>query len=252
MSIDKTGKRGRKPKYLHTIILHGINARDLYKKYKQFVKEDAENPTQHFTPIIEYSNKSGEQSTTQITDLSIKHRSSNLFFDKEKNGKIISMIDYVNYGCLPERTDLRCFHDHHEFNTSPIGLPIKYIPRNPDKNQEEDDKISGTNDHFLTFGVFCSFPCCLGYLKEHPNIPLFRNSKNLLYSLYYKLYKTELNVKAAPSWECLQIYGGKSKMTIDEYRKNFCSCNYIITENIKRPFMVAVGKYIEERRCGYI
>ena len=247
-----TTKRGRKPKYLHTIILNGINARDIYKKYKQYVKDDAENPTQHFTPIIEYSSKTGEQSTTQVTDLSTKHRPKNIFLDKEKDGKTVTMIDYINYGCLPERTDLRCFHDHHQFNTSPIGLPIKYVPRCPDRVQPEDDKVTGTNDHFLTVGVFCSFSCCLGYLKEHCHDPMFKNSKQLLYSLYYKLYKTELKVKAAPSCQVLQVYGGKNKMSIDEYRKNFCTCNYVITENIKRPYMVAVGKYIEERRCGYI
>ena len=245
-------KRGRKPKYLHTIVLDGINAREVYKKYKQFLKDDAENPTQHFTPIVEYSSKTGEESTTQVTELNIKKRPVNIFMDTEKDGKIITMIDHINYGCLPERTDLRCFHDHHQFNTSPIGLPIKYIPRKPDSVQPEDDKITGTNDHFLTFGIFCSFSCCLGYLKEHGHLPIFRNSKNLLYMLYYKLYKSELNVPAAPPWECLQVYGGKSRLNIDEYRKNFCNCNYIITENIKRPYMVAVGKYIEERRCGYI
>lgn len=245
-------KRGRKPKYLHTIVLEGINAREVYKKYKQFLKDDSENPAQQFTPIIEYSSKSGEHSTTNVTELGTKQKPRHVYHDAEKYGKTVTMIDYINYGCLPERTDLRCFNDHHQFNTSPIGLPIKYTPKQPDAKQEDDEKVSGVNDYFLTFGVFCSWPCMLRYLKEHRHLPLFRNSKNLLYSLYYKLYKTELNVPEAPSWETLQEYGGKSKMSIDEYRKNFCNCNYVITENIKRPYMVAVGKYIEERRCGYL
>lgn len=247
-------KRGRKPKYLHTIILDGINARDVYKKYKQFIKDDIENPSaQQITPLVEYSsNKGGEQSTTQITELGTKRRPRHIYHDDEKYGKSVSMIDYVNYGCLPERTDLRCFNDHHQFTTSPLGLPIKYVPKRPDAKQDEDDKISGTNDYFLTYGVFCSWPCMLRYLRDNRHKPLFRNSKNLMYLLYYKLYKTELDVLEAASWETLQVYGGKNKFTIEEYRKNFCSCNYVITDNIKRPFMVAVGKYIEERRCGYL
>jgi len=242
------GKRGRKPKYLHIIVLDGINAREVYKKYKQNKKEGITQA--HFTPIIEYSSKTGEQSTTQITELSPKKRAMHIFMDTHKDDRSVTMIDYVNYGCLPERTDLWCTHDHHPFSTSPIGLPIKYVCKRPDKMQKDDDKISGTNDYFLTYGVFCSFPCCLGFIKEHGHKSMFRNSKSLLYSLYYKLYQTELKIKKAPSWECLKVHGGK--LTIDEFRKSFCVCNYIITTNIKRPYMVAIGRYIEERRCGYI
>ncbi len=245
-----TGKRGRKPKYLHTIILDGINAREVYKRYKQHKKEDTQPAQPHFTPIVEYSSKTGEQSTTQITELTTKRRPTHVFMDTMKDGKSVTMMDYVNYGCLPERTDLWCGHCRHPFNTSPIGIPIKYIRKKPDKEQDEDDKVSGTNDYFLTYGVFCSFPCCLAFLKEYSHKPMFRNSKSLLYSLYYKLYQTELKVTRAPSWECLKVHGGQ--LSIEEFRKSFCSCNYIITENIKRPYMVSVGRYIEERRCGFI
>jgi hypothetical protein len=243
------GKRGRKPKYLHTIILDGINARELYKEYKQIKREDINIPLQqHYTPIIEYSSKTGEMST-QISDLTQKKQSTNIYLDLNKETKKITLIDYVNYGCMPERTDIWCFHCKHPFNTSPIGIPIKYITRRPDKEQEIG-RIVGTNDYFLTYGIFCSFPCCLAFLKEHNSGQMFRNSKSLLYTLYYKLYGSELKTKAASSWECLKVFGGH--LTIEEYRKNFCSCNYVITPNIKRPYMVSVGRYIEENRCGYI
>jgi len=59
-----------------------------------------------------------------------------------------------------------------------------------------------------------------------------------------------MKVTAAPSWECLKVHGGT--LSIDEFRKTFCTSNFIITPNIKRPFMFCIGKYIEERRCGYI
>lgn len=238
-------KRGRKPKYLHTIVLDGINARDLYRKYKDN-KHDSHVPQVQLTPVIEYSTKVGDSSTTELTELSPKTKPTNIYL--EKTNANVTMQDYINYGCLPERTDLWCYHCHHPFNTSPIGLPIKYEPRREDKKQ--DSEITGTNDYFLTYGVFCSFPCCLAYLREHPKKTLFRNSKSLLYSLYYKLYNKELNIKPAPSWECLKVHGGN--LSIEEFRKSFCNCNYIITENIKRPYMIAVGKYIEEKRCGYI
>lgn len=248
------GKRGRKPKYLHIIILDGINAHKVSKEYKQN-KKDTENPlvaSTHFTPIIEYTTKIGtdlDQSTTQITDLATKKLSGQVFLDYLKDERSVTLIDYVNYGCLPERTDLCCFHCRHPFNTSPIGIPIKYIPEKPEK-ELEDNSTQIRNDYFLTYGVFCSFPCCLAFLKEHSSDQFFRNSKSLLYSLYFKLYNTELRISPAPSWECLKIHGGN--LSIDEFRKSFCTCNYVITPNIKRPYMVTVGRYIQESRCGFL
>lgn len=246
-----SSKRGRKPKYSFTILLSGINARQVYKKFKQPSVESGEALDRVTSCILEYSNKANDESTTQVTELSVKRKPTHIFFNP-KEGKSITMIDHVNFGCLPERTDIRCFHDHHTFNTSPIGLPIKFIQKKSDKKQASDSHVTGTNEYFLTFGIFCSFACCLGFLKEHEHCSMYRNSKHLLYSLYYKLYQTELNVSPAPSWECLKDYGGDQSFDITEFRKSFCSCNYTITENIKRPFMVAVGKYIEERRCGYL
>lgn len=245
-------KRGRKPKYLHTIILDGVNARELYKRYKQGKKASSREQSPHFTPIIEYSTKSDSTTTvtTQISDLQSKNKPTHIYYDSKSLDHQVTMIDYINYGCLPERTDVWCGHCNHPFTTSPIGIPIKYIRKKPDREQPEDDKIVGTNDYFLTHGIFCSFPCCLAFLKDYGHKSLYKNSKSLLYSLYYKLYRSELTVKPAPSWECLKVHGGD--LSIEDFRKSFCTCNYIITENIKRPYMVAVGKYIEERRCGYI
>ena len=248
--MTNASKRGRKPKYLHTIVLDSVNAREVYKKYKQSRKDDTVQQP-YYTPIGEYPAKNGETpNNSQVTELSNRKKQANPFLDGAKAGKSITMIDYVNYGCLPERTDLWCAHDHHQFSTSPIGIPIRYVAKRVDKLQTIDNKISGTNDYFLTFGIFCSFPCCLAFLEERRGDFFFRNSKSLLYSLYYKLYKTELDVKAAPSWQCLKVHGGS--LSIEEFRKSFCSCNYVITENIKRPFMVSVGKYIEEKRCGFL
>ena len=232
-------KRGRKPKYVHTIILDGINARQIYKRYKQ--RSFDQHAPIHLTPIIEYSTNT----PTQVTELGGK-RLNNVYYDSQKDGKHVTMNDFVNYGCLPERTDINCWHCRHSFNTSPIGTPIKYVKATPNK----DNPMTGTNDYFNTIGVFCSFPCCLAFINDNKHRPLYRSSKSLLYSLYFKIYGEELKIKPASSWECLKVYGGD--LTIEEFRKNFCECNYIITENIKRPFMVSVGRYIEEERCGYI
>ena len=239
-----TAKRGRKPKYIHTIVLDGVNARDIYKKIRK--------PKKDYTPLTHISEYPSEfeGSTTQITDLSGKHRKGSTFLNPERDGRRITMMDHINYGCLPERTDLWCGHCHHPFNTSPIGIPIEYVPQKPDEVQPDDMSITGTNDYFLTSGIFCSFSCCLAFLNDYGHKSLYRNSRSLLYSLYFKLYQEELKSTPAPSWECLKVYGGH--LSIDEFRKSFCNTTYVITENIKRPYMVAVGKYIEDRRCGFI
>ena len=241
-------KRGRKPKYLHTIVLDGINAREIYKKFKH-------NRTESKPPIIlEYSSKSEEKST-QIVDLEKKQ--SIPIFIEPKDRKIITMLDYVNYGCLPERTDLCCRYDGHPFKTCPIGIPIKYVPKRPDvshvsypepdaKNRD-DDVITGTNDYFLTFGIVCSFPCLLAFLRDNGNKAFFKQSKSLTHSLYSKIFSQELKVAPAPELECLAIYGGP--LSIEEFRNSFCTVTYTITSNIKRPYMVAVGKYIEKTKC---
>ena len=226
-------KRGRKPKYNHTIYLEGINARNVYKKYKQKRDElmgsvGLEHPP--ITPLIELP--VGPPMTLEKTPF-------------------VTMADYLTYGCMPEHTDIRCMHDHHTFTTSPIGLPIRYIKHRPDKialgNDFDTDIFShsrgGTNDYFLTSGVFCSFPCCLAFLKDHANDPLFKNSKSLLYSLYFKLFSIEMQAKAAPSWKTLKVYGGQ--LSIEEFRASFCVLNYTIGPTIKRPYMVAVGHYVD-------
>jgi len=234
-------KRGRKPKYTHVIILRGVNAKELQKKLKGGIDNHEKLPT--ISPIIEYSGSGSTGITTSID--SFNQESQNTPFLTE-NSKNVLMKDHVEFGCLPNRTDLFCWHDRNPFTTSPIGLPIKYIPPKPDTTTAE---AKGTNDYFLTMGVFCSFPCCLAYITEHQQSdPLLKNSGGLLHLLYHKLYSSELKVDPAPSWKHLKEYGGV--INISDFRKSFCSnYSYIITSNVKRPFMVAVGNYTEEKRC---
>ena len=247
MTVDNNektqkAKRGRKPIYTHILSLN-LNAKEIYSKLRlepSFNKVEF-NP-QIFTPILTFGDKSPLLSETAIEF----KRQPNCFFDTTRS---IIMKDHIDFGCMPNTTDLCCWHDKHTFNTSPIGIPIKYIP----KTLKIDDKVdTGENDYFLTLGVFCSFPCCLAYIKEYSKTGNqdLRNSKALLNNLYYRLYGSELTVNEAPDWRCLKNYGGI--LTIDDFRRDFCTCNYIITENIKRPYMVAVGNWIEEKRCGLL
>lgn len=313
-------KRGRKPKYLHTIVLSGINARDLYRKFR--MGKTSSNDFNSNTGIMEYvdgslsiptgsgmfldgeydnnstnrtvsrrtknssndslqllSNHTGSD-TTCLFDITGK-KSGNMFLESKTALKSTSttFVDYLTFGSLPYRTDCCCWHDRHPFSTSPIGCPIRYVEESADKymqsstvtmtstpyysNEESTSNTSKlkkstpaitpkvkTNNYYLSIGVFCSFPCVLAHIETYKADPLYKDSKSLLHSLYYKLYGIELKVNPASNWQCLKSYGGN--MSIEEYRRSFCVCNYIITPDIKRPYMVSVGKYIEEQPCGYL
>ena len=160
--------------------------------------------------------------------------------DINNTDNMVTMSDYVNFGCLPIYSSMRCFHDHHTFDDAPVGIPIKY---NPTKRTEN----SGINDYYETWGNFCSFSCCLAYIRKHKHVnDMFANSEPLLYSMYNDIYNAEMDITAAPSFELLKDYGGK--VTIDEFRKGFLK--YTLTPEIKRPYMVSVGKYIDIADTG--
>jgi len=248
-----TKRRGRKPKYLHTLMLKNIDAREIYRKNKLHkLDEQIEHQQQllNDTPtIFEYpTNDQSQQPTnnTKLTDI-IPINKAPVFLENNIT-RHVQMIDHIDYGCLPSRTDIYCWHDKHDFTTSPIGIPIDYIPRKEDSVSIKGGENQGTEDYYLTYGIFCSFPCALAYIEEYSKDTLFKNSKSLLYSLYYKLYGVEMNIKKAPSWQFLQNFGGE--LNIDEFREAYCQANFVITGNIKRPYMVAVGKYTEQKKCG--
>lgn len=241
-------KRGRKPKYNHIVLLKGVNAREVFKEFKQSKRDGVlEVANAPISQITEY--KSGEQESTRLTDIkgNVTGKST---IDTVQDGKRVIMADYVNYGCLPDRTDVWCRWCQHSFNTSPIGIPIDYCEKKPDKLQEVNGEISGINDYFLTDKVVCSFPCALSFIRANRGKTMYRNSEPLLYSMYYKIYGKELNIKSADPIDCLKVHGGD--LDIREYRERNCKCNYIITDSIKRPYMVAVGRYTEPTRCGIL
>lgn len=220
-------KRGRKPKYLHVITLSGVNAKNIHKRYKQHISDGTNCP--NIAPKI-------------------STKKQNFFYNVEKNDRFIIMKDHIDFGCLPYTTDLRCWHDHHTFTTSPIGIPIKYVPKKNIDESTTHDIYS--NDYFLTVGVVCSFPCLLAYIQNNSDKQLFKQSFALAHLMYRKLYNCDLNIVPASDPMCLKEYGGN--VSIEKYREEFCSCTYIITENIKRPYMISVGNWVEEKRCGVL
>ena len=177
------------------------------------------------------------------------------------------MKHYINQELLPDSTNLHCFWCRHSFNYKPIGCPIEYVPpriaktyhseitkdkyilrENITPQQLKDlEKIAHTdinlnvkyelteNDFYLMDGLFCSFNCCLAYIKMNNGNPLYANSEALLNKIYYDIFdKNSQPLIEAPSWRLLKNYGGH--ITIEDYRKSFYKVEYFNVDNIIYPF----------------
>jgi hypothetical protein len=261
-------KRKDAMKGKHTpIFLEGVVARKVEERYDKLnILEDDDDRS-------DSEDGSFRKTTTRLTELRLGATIPPLItiIDPSKN-KIkawVTMRDYLNYGPLPEITDIHCWWCSHPFETSPIGLPIKYhkagevieykdtmvkIPKDDTvqpspkktKSKFKKKKRQIEDDYFETDGIFCSFCCAQAFYKENKHMLQYRESKQLLLFLYYKLYGKHIDeISPAPHWRILKVKGGK--LSIKEYRNSFCKIVYKITDNIRRPFMFPCGMYVEEK-----
>jgi hypothetical protein len=178
-----------------------------------------------------------------------------MFLDQNKTKVLlrINMYDEVSNKQLPIYTDKPCWWCREKFKTSPLGLPLRYFAKdNNTKIKKEVTKhlnISNIDpkdfDFFETEGLFCSFPCCKAYILDQNDIR-YQKSVTLLSLLYFRLYGEIININSAPSWKVIDKWGGH--LSIEEFRDSFCKVTYIITPNIKRPFMFSCGALIEEKQ----
>jgi len=193
---------------------------------------------------------------THISDLkSDVEQTTFSYLDEAKKDHlcVMSMIDLIGKE-IPKNTNIFCFWCRHPFYTSPIGCPIDYISQRIVKKYTSEiskdtsymirenisnkiyDKIQSSLDHFpihkkcyyIVDGIFCSFPCCLSFIKEyrHRN-PLYHQSEFLLHQMYTQIFgHTQIDtIMTAPSWRLLDNYGGN--MTIEEFRKCFHNTHFI-------------------------
>jgi hypothetical protein len=117
----------------------------------------------------------------------------------------------------PMKTDIKCYHDHHTFDTIPVPLPVKYIDK--------------TNT-YTTFGIFCSASCVKGYMMSHP---VHNNSLSLMYlkKMMVEVYGNNEEIVEAPSYCLLEDYGGY--LDIETFRNVSTTGKRIITH--MPPFM---------------
>ena len=190
---------------------------------------------------------------TKLNEISnIKEKATFSYLDEAKKSHkcSISMINSINKEFFPKSTNIHCFWCKHPFNTQPLGCPIKYIPsqlvknyyseitkdnykirENISKNKREKFEQNQLIDivkkeYYLVDGMFCSFNCCLAFIRENNTNPMYALSKNLLARIYKDIFNNnDFNVECAPSWRLLEAYGGH--MSIEEFRDQFYKVEYI-------------------------
>jgi hypothetical protein len=211
------------------------------------------------------------QNITNLEDLTLKTDNYSFMNEvkREKNCDI-TMYDYVKKKSLPEKTDITCFWCRHSFDTTPIGCPIRYVSHklnNQYKSQITDDiynikeNISSykkenveivkvvdqtievkNKDYFETDGIFCSFNCCLSYIKDNFSNSLYEFSEHLLHLLYFKTFSIDKKISPAPNWRLLERNGGSIR--IEDYRNGFYDVNY--------SCMGSISKIVKNKPIGYI
>jgi len=235
-----------------SFVLKNIQPEHIYQKYKIDFENTPEIPNLTHRPL-----------KTRIAD--ITDREENQFYsfldESKKNHQcVVTMKSYITREELPRSTNLHCFWCRHSFTTIPIGCPIEYVPPRASKayhseitkdiyvlrgnvTQTQYDEFNEKklaeyniveNDFYLMDGLFCSFNCCLAYVKANSTNPLYMESEYLLNKIYIDLFGNHcMSLVEAPSWRLLKSYGGH--ITIEEFRKNFYKVEYNDFENIVYP-----------------
>jgi hypothetical protein len=182
---------------------------------------------------------------------------------------VLTMKDYYSRQTLGIATEDQCMWDRHPFQTTPIGIPLRYCPQREKRsyftkkmetkntkkgktevvvNETPMVKIDETPEYFETDGVVCSFPCALALIRQEVrHDKRYRESESLLYFMYKLLHDIPMNervkIPVAGTWKMISGCGGD--MPISQYRQNYCRMVYDITPSVKRPLMIPVSHIVE-------
>lgn len=184
------------------------------------------------------------------------------FLDSKKNKIKLwpTMIDIVNDIILPFYTNKPCRYCHRNYNTIPLGCPIKYYPHalnNEIKKKQietffnKNNFLSKSTDYFETEQMFCRLSCIKSYiydcLSKNPMSQKYSNALSYLPLMFKKINDIDgipQNIPLSPPIEILESYCGH--LSIDAYHKSIETVQYEVTINVKRPIMFSASTYIEE------
>lgn len=249
----------------HYFVLRNIDPVQIDAQYSFYVNNTSSNMSYNDFDVLTTSSLKSVPSRTRITELAPKQKETSTFSyldeSKKEHQCVLTMVSQDTQCNLPEKTDIHCFWCRHAFDTKPLGCPIQYVPHRIVKNYYSeitkdnytlresitDDQLQQntrhfeknsmnmmTRDYYVTDGIFCSFNCCLAFIQQNNNNPLYRYSENLLSHIYLKTFgKNSQPITPAPSWRILKEYGGP--VSVGDYRKNFYKIEYKDIYNIMYP-----------------
>jgi hypothetical protein len=174
--------------------------------------------------IIKESFESIRKHEVTVNNKKLKDITNNSLEEKRKLGYFNVLDTFFEKQEWLHKTDICCWWCCHQFDTVPIGYPIKYIDK---------------TNKFRSRGIFCSFPCMIAYSKEQKS-----ENKELIKYLFYKLTGLNSfneNLKPAPPRCALKMFGGM--LDIDEFRNSIP--NNKIYQMIEYPMIIA-RDYIQE------
>lgn len=229
-----------------SFVLHGVNVKEVNQKYG-------------------LTFESRPEETTAIDDLYTNRNDYIYPYIDSSKRFFITMVDSMT---RKQVNTAFCFWCRHGFGSLAIGCPIRFHPRRVRKSMvseltgETYELIqpitidSKTNDetidaYYETDGGFCSFNCCLAFIRDNAHNPLYSRSEELLMRMYIEIFNVDYSVvkriNPAPSWRLLKEYGGL--MTIDEFRASFQTHIYVDREyTFSRTLRLCpVGRVYEEQ-----
>lgn len=235
MSAKKSSK--------YVFILSGVN---IEKTERKFGLESSNISMEEEAP----------QYTTTIESLNIiKKAPESISFANESKQLCRCYLSTIDFD---ETKKYNCYWDKHPLpiKVQPIGCPIRYIPNKIVKTyyseiskdhytivenitKSKKNEISAKNQtvftmeeagHYETDGIFCSFNCCMAWILDNAQNPLYRLSEQLLLKMYTEYAdgrdtdREEFSIIPAGHWRLLEEYGGGQ--SIEKFRENFNKIHY--------------------------
>lgn len=175
---------------------------------------------------------------------------------------MLSKIDFQN------SQDYCCFWDRYPLGNqsiNSIGCPIVHVPNvisrtyfseiTKEKFMVKESVTTNQiispdiyvklepNDFYETDGIFCSFNCCLAFIRENKHNILYKNSELLLFRIHNDFFGNT-KVYPAPSWRILKMFGGT--VDIVSFRQNFSKVDYE-GKGIYKPHFKSIAHAFEEK-----
>jgi hypothetical protein len=270
----------------YPFVLKGINTELIDQKFgfTLISNLNVDKTPLNITKIVDLSTSKNVSECISFIDEAKKSHKCNISMVDFRTMK--EMPNDFNYGCY----DCFWCKSSIPENVIAIGCPLKYVPNQAIKryyseiskdtytikenitvnkfinlSNKEDEKeetkdeqettspkkleISNKN-YYLTDGVFCSFNCCMAFIKDEKsgkNSSMYNLSEMLLLKIYSEInpsVKYPL-IDEAPHWRQLKKFGGD--MTIEEFRTSFNKIEYkqhgFITDF---PTFKSIGVMFEE------